>query len=249
MLPGSAGERRGSPRARARDRGGPRTAWAPSGGNRGKPKARRNPRASERSASSRASPGVNLSMRAPTGSLPVVHGPLRARRRLRARPPARLPAYPRDFGILGRSAVAIHRRSTTRVTEVQAWVRSARAPDPGPATALPSDRSVGSDRPPGTTKCPEEPPLLSDPSCPLYTQATCPCEHRRDQQVSRPLWARPNVGDSPTPPEGTYPRVSKFEGPFRADRPHPVHENRPQHLFCAGSGLERPALRADMGDR
>jgi len=47
------------------------------------------------------------------GSLPVVHGPLRARRRLRAGCPARLRAYPRVSRIRADRAPAVHRRSTT----------------------------------------------------------------------------------------------------------------------------------------
>lgn len=76
------------------------------------------------------------------GSLPVVHGPLRARRRLRARHPTLLRAYPRVSRIQTDPAFAIHRPSTSRrgagtgSAPGRHWDRPA-----GPARPKPRDRS------------------------------------------------------------------------------------------------------------
>jgi len=81
-------------------------------------------------------------MRAPTGSLPVVHGPLRARRRLRARRPGRLRPYPRVSRIRGRSGDAVHRRSTRSGPQ---------GPRPGPRDRSPIRPSAGQTKMPRGT--------------------------------------------------------------------------------------------------
>jgi hypothetical protein len=145
-------------------------------------------------------------MRAPTGPLPVVHAPLRARRTIRSRWAVALRGYPRDFGNPGPIRGAIHRRSTT---EGRAHVRDVASRGSGgslggaPRVQVDGarrpelrhrSRPTGRGPPPGggSPRCPRAGKrnaqrnrrFLTDPSSPMQArEPTCRCKHRRDQQV------------------------------------------------------------------
>ena len=187
-------------------------------------------------------------MRAPTGPLPVVHAPLRARRTIRSRCAVALRGYPRDFGNPGPIRGAIHRRSTTRRTRArprrcEPWVRRVarrgrrgsrwtEPADPSSATApvRPAAGLLPAAAAPGVRGRENETPRGTAASLPIHRP---PCKHGSRladastggiSRFSRPLWARRNVSAGCTPPKGTYPRLSKFGGRFRPRRPHLVHE-------------------------
>jgi hypothetical protein len=203
------------------------------GGNRN---AQRNPRPPERSAAASASTAVSLSMRAPTGSLPVVLGPfgqdLRYGRRPRAR--QRLIHEIREFRRHLGGPSTTHPRGCCRGAPPAPGGQS--PPDPGSATAPIRPARRASSMPARLPRCPgirrrqNETPrgtaaslLIHRPSC-KHESRLADASTGGISRFSRPLWAKRRIGGLGIAPIGTYPRVSKFGGPFRPPRPQPVHE-------------------------